>query len=182
MFVLGWLAMAAACEAAGCMCSPASHTLPPYMHTWTAGAVPPPLLCHSRSAAAPLLRGPHPHPFCIPPPHTHTNTQLHRHGLGGLASVTQRNIEEQGFPEELAGSAHGVFLDLPAPWKVVPSAAACLVPDGRFCSFSPCIEQVCWCQDGRGSALQWPGVLCWRNWRGVGALAYPLPRQAAKRY
>lgn len=65
------------------------------------------------------------------------------HGLGHLVTVTQRNIEEAGFPtEQLAGRAQGVFLDLPAPWKVVPSAAACLQPDGRFCAFSPCIEQV----------------------------------------
>ena len=43
-----------------------------------------------------------------------------------------RNIEELGFPEDLlAGRADAVFLDLPGPWKVVPSAARCLKPDGR---------------------------------------------------
>jgi tRNA (adenine57-N1/adenine58-N1)-methyltransferase len=31
---------------------------------------------------------------------------------------------------------------LSAPLQAVPSAAACLRPDGMFCSFSPCIEQV----------------------------------------
>jgi len=56
--------------------------------------------------------------------------------------VTHRNIERDGFPEELQSTADAVFLDLPGPWKVVPSAAACLKPDGCFCSFSPCIEQV----------------------------------------
>ena len=38
--------------------------------------------------------------------------------------------------------AQGVFLDLPSPWKAAPSAVACLVPNGVFISFSPCIEQV----------------------------------------
>jgi SAM-dependent methyltransferase len=70
--------------------------------------------------------------------------ELARNGLPPtLASVTLRNIEELGFPvDELEGAADGVFLDLPGPWKVVPSAAQCLKPNGRFCSFSPCIEQV----------------------------------------
>ncbi|EFJ49926.1 hypothetical protein VOLCADRAFT_109017 [Volvox carteri f. nagariensis] len=68
--------------------------------------------------------------------------EFKQHGLSGLVTVTQRNIEELGFPDTLHGAADGVFLDLPAPHKVVPSAAACLRPNGRFCAFSPCIEQV----------------------------------------
>ena len=70
--------------------------------------------------------------------------ELARNGIPAtLASVELRNIEADGFPDaELAGAADGVFLDLPGPWKVVASAARCLKPDGRFCSFSPCIEQV----------------------------------------
>lgn len=70
--------------------------------------------------------------------------ELARNGLPPtLASCELRNIEEKGFPaDELAGTVDGIFLDLPGPWKVVPSAAACLKPNGRFCSFSPCIEQV----------------------------------------
>jgi tRNA (adenine57-N1/adenine58-N1)-methyltransferase len=70
--------------------------------------------------------------------------ELLRNGLPPtLASVVMRNIEEKGFPvDELEGTADGVFLDLPGPWKVVQSAAQCLKPNGRFCSFSPCIEQV----------------------------------------
>ncbi|PSC73714.1 tRNA (adenine(58)-N(1))-methyltransferase catalytic subunit trmt61a [Micractinium conductrix] len=63
-------------------------------------------------------------------------------GLGGVVTVTQRDIEEGGFPEALHGKADAVFLDLPGPQKVVPSAARCVRPDGMFCSFSPCIEQV----------------------------------------
>lgn len=33
-------------------------------------------------------------------------------------TVTQRDIEEGGFPEDLHGKADGVFLDLPKPYKV----------------------------------------------------------------
>uniref|UniRef100_A0A383VEF1 tRNA (adenine(58)-N(1))-methyltransferase n=1 Tax=Tetradesmus obliquus TaxID=3088 RepID=A0A383VEF1_TETOB len=68
--------------------------------------------------------------------------EFDRHGLTGLVTGGHRNIEEQGFPQELHGQADAVFLDLPGPWRVVPSAAACIRPDGNFCSFSPCIEQV----------------------------------------
>ncbi|CAL5220318.1 g2307 [Coccomyxa viridis] len=76
--------------------------------------------------------------------------EFNRHGLGKLVAVQHRNIEEHGFPEELHGKADALFLDLPGPWKarslalssVVKSAEACLRPDGIFCAFSPCIEQV----------------------------------------
>ncbi|KAL6778625.1 hypothetical protein ACKKBF_B15500 [Auxenochlorella protothecoides x Auxenochlorella symbiontica] len=63
-------------------------------------------------------------------------------GLSDVITVQHRNIEESGFPSDLHGKADGLFLDLPGPWKAVKSAAACLRPDGVFCSFSPCIEQV----------------------------------------
>ncbi|GAB4821569.1 hypothetical protein N2152v2_008615 [Parachlorella kessleri] len=45
-------------------------------------------------------------------------------GLGGLVTVTQRDIEGQGFPEELHGKADALFLDLPGPWKVQRTCAA----------------------------------------------------------
>ncbi|KAK9829479.1 hypothetical protein WJX72_006111 [[Myrmecia] bisecta] len=63
-------------------------------------------------------------------------------GLGSLVTIQHRDIEKGGFPDELAGRADGVFLDLPGPWNAVASAAQSLRPDGVFCSFSPCIEQV----------------------------------------
>jgi tRNA (adenine57-N1/adenine58-N1)-methyltransferase len=59
-----------------------------------------------------------------------------------VVAVEQRNVEQDGFPVALHGCADALFLDLPGPWRAVPSAAACLRPDGVFCSFSPCIEQV----------------------------------------
>jgi tRNA (adenine57-N1/adenine58-N1)-methyltransferase catalytic subunit len=65
-----------------------------------------------------------------------------QHGLSAVVEIAHRDIEQHGFPEELHGRADAVFLDLPRPWEVVPSAAACLRPDGVFCGFSPCIEQV----------------------------------------
>lgn len=89
--------------------------------------------------------------------------EFEKHGLGQLVTVAQRNIEEQGFPDSLAGSADAVFLDLPGPWKVVPSGARCLRPGGKFCSFSPCIEQVGFCEGcgvRAGLRVQRTGT-CW---------------------
>jgi tRNA (adenine57-N1/adenine58-N1)-methyltransferase len=76
-----------------------------------------------------LLR---PHPLTPPLP------------LPTIASLGYvRDVEAGGFDPSLeTASADAVFLDLPGPWKAVPSAAACLRPDGVLCAFSPCIEQV----------------------------------------
>lgn len=65
-----------------------------------------------------------------------------RTGLSSLVSVGVRDIQGVGFPDEFAGLADAVFLDLPQPWLAIPSAAKMLKQDGTFCSFSPCIEQV----------------------------------------
>ena len=62
--------------------------------------------------------------------------------VGGI-QVEQRDIEQLGFPSDrLGGCADAVFLDLPKPWKAIPSASKCLKVGGMLCSFSPCIEQV----------------------------------------
>lgn len=49
---------------------------------------------------------------------THSHAEFKANGLGDVVTVTQRDIEENGFPEEQHGKADGVFLDLPKPYKV----------------------------------------------------------------
>jgi tRNA (adenine57-N1/adenine58-N1)-methyltransferase len=68
--------------------------------------------------------------------------EIHEHGLSHLCTVTHRDVERNGFPASLAGCCDAAFLDLPGPWKCIPSVARSLRPDGVACSFSPCIEQV----------------------------------------
>eukprot|EP00890_Picochlorum_soloecismus_P002391 jgi/Picsp_1/3152/NSC_05992-R1_trna (adenine-n1-)-methyltransferase len=63
-------------------------------------------------------------------------------GIDTHVKIEHRDTQENGFPKEYVGKADAVFLDLPSPWSVVESAAACLKPNHMFCSFSPCIEQV----------------------------------------
>lgn len=62
-------------------------------------------------------------------------------GVSDVITVRHRDIVKNGFPL-IEGGVNAVFLDLPAPWSVVNSCQAVLVHQGRFCSFSPCIEQV----------------------------------------
>ncbi|KAL4394851.1 tRNA (adenine(58)-N(1))-methyltransferase catalytic subunit TRMT61A [Arachis hypogaea] len=45
-----------------------------------------------------------------------------RTGLSSLISVRVRDIQGGGFPNEFAGLADAVFLDLPQPWLAIPSA------------------------------------------------------------
>jgi tRNA (adenine57-N1/adenine58-N1)-methyltransferase len=35
-----------------------------------------------------------------------------------------------------------IVLDLPEPWRVIPTALACLAPGGVFCSYVPSVVQV----------------------------------------
>jgi tRNA (adenine57-N1/adenine58-N1)-methyltransferase len=65
-----------------------------------------------------------------------------RNGLTPWVTVTHRDTIRTGFPAELDGVIDAVFLDLPAPWEVVPAAKKALKHDAPFCSFSPCIEQI----------------------------------------
>ncbi|XP_047991210.1 tRNA (adenine(58)-N(1))-methyltransferase catalytic subunit TRMT61A [Leguminivora glycinivorella] len=69
--------------------------------------------------------------------------EFEAHGIAEYVTAKHRDVLEQGFGEELNGKADAVFLDLPAPWLGVPHAVAAMKENGgRFCSFSPCIEQV----------------------------------------
>lgn len=76
-------------------------------------------------------------------------------GISENATVAQRDVQSLGFPENFHDRVHGVFLDLPEPWKVrvlrqndnncfqaVSSSVKCLMASYCFVSFSPCIEQV----------------------------------------
>jgi tRNA (adenine57-N1/adenine58-N1)-methyltransferase len=44
--------------------------------------------------------------------------ELCAHGLSGIVHSSHRDVEAEGFPEELEGAADAVILDLPGPWKV----------------------------------------------------------------
>lgn len=61
--------------------------------------------------------------------------------LDHLITVRHRDVCDKGFPRFEAG-VDAYFLDLPTPWVVLDSVHASLRPQGRICSFSPCIEQV----------------------------------------
>lgn len=39
-------------------------------------------------------------------------------GLSEVVTVVHRDIQTLGFPDTFKSKVHGVFLDLPEPWKV----------------------------------------------------------------
>lgn len=62
-------------------------------------------------------------------------------GIESVVTVRHRDVCGTGFPYFPEG-ADAVFLDLPSPWVVIDDCHRNLRPQGRLCSFSPCIEQV----------------------------------------
>lgn len=68
--------------------------------------------------------------------------EFEKHGLGSFVTVQHRDVCSSGFTDELDQKADAVFLDLPAPHLAIESVVKVLkLSGGRFCSFSPCIEQ-----------------------------------------
>jgi tRNA (adenine57-N1/adenine58-N1)-methyltransferase catalytic subunit len=69
--------------------------------------------------------------------------EFQEHGLGDFVTVQHRDVCTNGFTEALNGKIDALFLDLPAPYLAIEHVVKVLKPTGaRFCSFSPCIEQV----------------------------------------
>ncbi|CAG4955261.1 unnamed protein product [Parnassius apollo] len=69
--------------------------------------------------------------------------EFNEHGLADFVTTQHRDVLAEGFGEDLKAKADAVFLDLPKPWDGVTHAVAAIKEQGgRFCSFSPCIEQV----------------------------------------
>ncbi|KAJ1636634.1 tRNA methyltransferase complex GCD14 subunit-domain-containing protein, partial [Pavlovales sp. CCMP2436] len=66
-------------------------------------------------------------------------------GFGAnLVTCTHGDVCEPGwsFSPVVPGLVDVCIFDLPSPWLAVEKAAAVLRPGGRFCSFSPCVEQI----------------------------------------
>ena len=74
---------------------------------------------------------------------TQARVEFAAHGFGEeLVTVKHRDVCVDGFGDELNGLADAIFLDLPAPYLGIKFAVQALkASGGRFCSFSPCIEQ-----------------------------------------
>ncbi|XP_032963695.1 tRNA (adenine(58)-N(1))-methyltransferase catalytic subunit TRMT61A isoform X2 [Rhinolophus ferrumequinum] len=67
--------------------------------------------------------------------------EFQEHGVGRWVTVHNQDVCRSGFG--VSHMADAVFLDIPSPWEAVGHAWDALkVEGGRFCSFSPCIEQV----------------------------------------
>uniref|UniRef100_A0A6G1SF22 tRNA (adenine(58)-N(1))-methyltransferase catalytic subunit TRMT61A n=1 Tax=Aceria tosichella TaxID=561515 RepID=A0A6G1SF22_9ACAR len=65
------------------------------------------------------------------------------HGYGDLVRVTNRNVCDLGFGDDLIDKADACLLDLPQTWSAIEHAHKILKPHGsRLCTFSPCVEQV----------------------------------------
>ncbi|XP_015420882.1 PREDICTED: tRNA (adenine(58)-N(1))-methyltransferase catalytic subunit TRMT61A [Myotis davidii] len=67
--------------------------------------------------------------------------EFREHHLSRWVTVRNQDVCRSGFG--VSHVADAVFLDIPSPWEAVGHAWDALkVEGGRFCSFSPCIEQV----------------------------------------
>ncbi|XP_045304321.1 tRNA (adenine(58)-N(1))-methyltransferase catalytic subunit TRMT61A isoform X3 [Leopardus geoffroyi] len=67
--------------------------------------------------------------------------EFQEHRVGRWVTVRNQDVCRSGFG--VSHVADAVFLDIPSPWEAVGHAWDALkVEGGRFCSFSPCIEQV----------------------------------------
>nr|XP_037840530.1 tRNA (adenine(58)-N(1))-methyltransferase catalytic subunit TRMT61A isoform X3 [Chlorocebus sabaeus] len=67
--------------------------------------------------------------------------EFQEHRVGRWVTVRTQDVCRSGFG--VSHVADAVFLDIPSPWEAVGHAWDALkVEGGRFCSFSPCIEQV----------------------------------------
>eukprot|EP00761_Pharyngomonas_kirbyi_P013557 gb/GECH01013586.1/.p1 GENE.gb/GECH01013586.1/~~gb/GECH01013586.1/.p1 ORF type:complete len:346 (+),score=77.23 gb/GECH01013586.1/:1-1038(+) len=64
-------------------------------------------------------------------------------GMESIINCVHRDVISNGFVTD-DNSADAIFLDLPSPWSCIDDGHVMrsLKPNGRFCSFSPCIEQV----------------------------------------
>jgi tRNA (adenine57-N1/adenine58-N1)-methyltransferase len=87
--------------------------------------------------------------------------EFHRNKVDNLVHVHHRDVcgghpnnKDQataGIPDSGGGFGLGgqavdaIFLDLPEPWLAVPHAAFTIKPNGRICSYSPCVEQTQQC-------------------------------------
>jgi len=70
--------------------------------------------------------------------------EFERHRLSNFVTINLRDVCASGFGDEVVSKLDAVFLDMPQPWAALESAKRSLKIDRlcRFCSFSPCIEQV----------------------------------------
>uniref|UniRef100_A0A8D0GDX4 tRNA (adenine(58)-N(1))-methyltransferase catalytic subunit TRMT61A n=1 Tax=Sphenodon punctatus TaxID=8508 RepID=A0A8D0GDX4_SPHPU len=67
--------------------------------------------------------------------------EFQEHKVNNLVTVKNQDVCKNGFG--VSDIADAVFLDIPSPWEAVGHAKSALKYEGgRFCSFSPCIEQV----------------------------------------
>jgi tRNA (adenine57-N1/adenine58-N1)-methyltransferase len=81
--------------------------------------------------------------------HIEATEEFERNGLNHVIVTSHCDAVKQGFnhkvqvdPTTGANAVDAVFLDLPKPWKCIGHVNAVLKRGGRFCGFSPCIEQI----------------------------------------